>query len=408
MAESVPARQVPALYGGIGARHGRAIVAFCAAAAVLTLWFCWLDNAAFLRGELSRGQIAGRDFQAFWVASGLAAEARFDEIFRPDRFNQALRAVFGADTALNAFPYPPHGLWLVLPLAWLPYGWSLALWAALSFLAYLAATAAPAWPAARLAGLIAAPSTALTLSFGQNGLLSAALMVGGLRLLDRHPVVAGVLFGILSYKPHLGLLIPVALLAGRHRTAFFSAAATVAALAAVSLAWQGPESWQTYADAMMPHQRAFIERWTGMFTMMVPTAFMSARLLGLGPDIGYLAQVPFSAAALAAVAWSFRRDVSRPLRNATLLTATFLMSPYLCNYDMTIVSVAVILTVEQSMRSGFLNGERLILGAAWLLPLAVMPLNAVGAPAGPIVLTALLGLLIAKQRRLDRRFQTIA
>ena len=50
---------------------------------------------------------------------------------------------------------------------------------------------------------------------GQNGFLTAALLGGALHWLDRRPWLAGVLIGCLAYKPQFGVLIPVALLAGR-------------------------------------------------------------------------------------------------------------------------------------------------------------------------------------------------
>jgi hypothetical protein len=51
---------------------------------------------------------------------------------------------------------------------------------------------------------------------GQNNTWTAALFGGGLSLLERRPLLAGGLLGLLIYKPQFGLLIPVALLAGRH------------------------------------------------------------------------------------------------------------------------------------------------------------------------------------------------
>ena len=46
--------------------------------------------------------------------------------------------------------------------------------------------------------------------------LDGGLFGGGLSLLERRPLLAGGLLGLMIYKPQLGLLIPVALLAGRH------------------------------------------------------------------------------------------------------------------------------------------------------------------------------------------------
>jgi len=64
---------------------------------------------------------------------------------------------------------------------------------------------------------LAFPGTFQNFIQGQNGFLSAALLGGGLVILERFPLTGGMLLGALSYKPHLAALIPVALLAGRLR-----------------------------------------------------------------------------------------------------------------------------------------------------------------------------------------------
>ena len=58
---------------------------------------------------------------------------------------------------------------------------------------------------------------------GQNGFLTAAL-IGGRRCCNwrTRPLLAGLLLGLLTYKPHFGLLFPVALIFGGYWRAFFS------------------------------------------------------------------------------------------------------------------------------------------------------------------------------------------
>ena len=77
---------------------------------------------------------------------------------------------------------------------------------------------------ARPGALLAAPAVFINAVGGQNGTWTAALFGGGLSLLERRPLLAGGLLGLLIYKPQLALLIPVALLAGRHWRAFAAAA----------------------------------------------------------------------------------------------------------------------------------------------------------------------------------------
>src|SRR5437667_206944 len=61
----------------------------------------------------------------------------------------------------------------------------------------------------KLVLLVVSPATALNIWHGQNGFFTAAILIGGLTMLDRRPILAGVLFGTLSIKPQLGVLLPL-------------------------------------------------------------------------------------------------------------------------------------------------------------------------------------------------------
>ncbi len=61
--------------------------------------------------------------------------------------------------------------------------------------------------------LLAFPAFWSNATYGQNGFLSAALLAGATHHLDKRPAVAGVCFGLLAYKPQLGLAVPLALAA---------------------------------------------------------------------------------------------------------------------------------------------------------------------------------------------------
>ena len=213
------------------------MVAVLSLAATAGLFFAYLDQREFFYGRLSRGQMFGRDFATFWTASQLALADRIVEIFDAEAFHRALAEITGRAITLAPFPYPPHALVFFLPLGFLPYLWAFATWMiGLGVLyALVAARGCANANAYRALALLIAPSTVLTVTMGQNGFLSAILFVGGMNLLWRAPIWAGILFGLLTFKPQLGLLIPVALLAGCHWRAVASASATAAVLLGGSL-----------------------------------------------------------------------------------------------------------------------------------------------------------------------------
>src|SRR5207248_327842 len=137
----------------------------------------------------------------------------------------------GAAVPIFPWHYPPMFLIIVAGLALLPYGTALAAWLAATLLAYPATVRAipPDRPAIMAA--LAFPAVFVNLGHGQNGFLSTALLGGGLLLLGRRPALAGFLLGLLAYKPQLGLLLPLALLAGSHWRAMIVAGLTVIAMA---------------------------------------------------------------------------------------------------------------------------------------------------------------------------------
>ena len=49
-----------------------------------SLKFVYIDNKDFLNGELSRGQVVGRDFLHSWIAVNLADEGKYNDIYNPE------------------------------------------------------------------------------------------------------------------------------------------------------------------------------------------------------------------------------------------------------------------------------------------------------------------------------------
>jgi hypothetical protein len=108
-----------------------------------------------------------------------------------------------------------------------------------------------------------------------------------------------------------------------------------------------------------------------------------------------------AAAALAAAvcvwrAWR-RDDVSFETQAAVLLTGSLLVSPYLFTYDWTWLAVALAFLAILGLREGFGRFERDALFAAWLAPLALMPLYwLIGVQLGCAVLIMVLAVAMRR------------
>ena len=367
---------------------------------ISTAVFVAIDMHNVLLTGTDRGQIVGRDFAQSWGVSILLQEGRFNDFYHAETFKRSLVSIFGQDIGAHNFLYPPHGLLLILPLGYVPYLYSYVLWSCVTLGLYLLAVGLPDWSRSKLLYALLAPTTLLVINFGQTGLLGGALFIGGMRLVDRHPIYAGVLLGLLSFKPQLGLLIPFALLAGRLWIPFAAASSTVVVMAAWSLLAGGFGLWSTYLEqVILSSTLRWHELGSGFFVDMMFTPFMSARLLHLEASTGYAIQFVFAATALISVVWSFWRGGDRNIQIAILATATFLTSPYLLNYDMALMLGALILLFERLPRAGLESGAKLVFLSVWALPLVGMYLNAWGLPIGPVVLLALLILLLIEKKK---------
>src|SRR6185437_12401404 len=145
----------------------------------------------------------------------------------------------GQDVPFYGWHYPPLFLLVAAVLALMPYGWSLAVWMGATLPAYVVAMRAIVpGPMTALVAL-AYPAVFVNLGHGQNGFISAALLGGALLLLESKPIVAGVLIGMLAYKPQFGILIPLVLLVTGRWTVVLAACGTILAACAATLALFG-------------------------------------------------------------------------------------------------------------------------------------------------------------------------
>ena len=285
---------------------------------------------------------------------------------------------------LMPWHYPPHVQLAVTPLAALPLFAAMALWVGATLALFLWTC----WrilphPNAVLAGLAAAP-TALTLVNGQIGFLIAALLGLALLDLDRKPLRAGLLLGLLSLKPHLVVAVPVALIAtGRWRAVLWAAAATVA-LAALSWAALGAETWGAFVASITQTSGVFAGeagRWT-----MYASPYGGLRFAGLAftPALALHGAVALAALALMVRAWR-APGLTPEIKAALLCFAAVAVTPRVLNYDLHILVIGALFQTRHALARGFYPGEQLLLAAAalaaFLSMLAAPGLNPVLAPA---------------------------
>ncbi len=285
----------------------------------------------------------GMDFISYWAAAKLtlAGDAA-------GAYDQALHRAVAAGAASfegqMPFPYPPPYLFLIAPFGLLDFSVAAALWIAVLLMLW-GITIHRIFPG-YVAPALAFPPILVCGIIGQNGALTAMLMILGLYWLPKRPFVAGLIFGCVALKPQLACLIPVALLAAREWRAIGGAIVSFVALAIASLLIFGLPAWQGFFGILPLYGTLAAEGLVGW--QRIASLYAGLRILGV-PELA--AATAHAAVALIAIVmvwriWSRTGDWLH--RAAILATATALISPYIYMYDHAMLFAAVIFV----MRSG--------------------------------------------------------
>ena len=274
------------------------------------------------------------DFVAYWAGGRLAASGN-----PAGAYDLALhRSVeLGAIPVHGALPfaYPPCFLLLLAPFGLLSYPVAAFDWVLLGFAAYCAALRrwAPIFPWLALSF----PPLMVNVVTGQAGFLVVALFVAGMALLPKRPLAAGLLLGLLVMKPQLGLVLPLALLAGREWRAIAGAAVAALGLVVLSLllfGWAPWTAWLSNAGLAASIASEGLAGWHRMASV-----YGVLRAAGLASTAAWIGHAAIALAAAAGACWLWYRRAGLEARAGALAAATALASPYLFGYDLLILVV---------------------------------------------------------------------
>ena len=335
------------------------------------------------------GKPIGTDFSNVYAAGTLTWQGRPAEAYEPALQHAAEKAVFaGRDVPFYGWHYPPFFFAVAVLVAAVPYAWGLSIWLVASLAAYLAVIRAILPRPETLLTATAFPAVFVNIGHGQNGFLTAALLGGALHWLNRKPWLAGVLIGCLAYKPQFGVLIPIALLAGGRWRTIGAAIATVAALVAISFVTLGAGVWHAFADSMTFTQTVVLEQ-GGTGWEKIQSVFSAVRMWGAGVHFAYAVQMALALALAASLAWLWQSDAAFELKASALASGSLLATPYVLDYDLVVLAVAIAFFVRHGIDRGFRSFEISVLAAAWIAPLLARGIAGItGIPLGLLVLLA--------------------
>ena len=318
-----------------------------------------------------RGKPIGTDFAAYYAAGRLALAGRPEAAFSPAAHYAEQQATFApVQVPAYGWLYPPTFLLVATAIAALPYGAALASWMAASLALYLRALA-PVIAGHGATGwllVLAYPGVFVNLGHGQNGFLVAALLGGGLLALPARPIAAGVLFGLLSFKPQFGLLLPLVLLATGNWRALAAAALSALALAALSYAAFGAECWRLFMTDAAPLNVVALE--TGMAGWhKLQSLFAALRQWGAPIWLAYGGQAVLGVAVAVLVVRLWLTGAAHDLKAAALAAGAVLASPHVFDYDLMLLALPIAALARAGLASGFRAWEKSILVAAFVLPM---------------------------------------
>ncbi|MGF6932436.1 hypothetical protein OKW41_001575 [Paraburkholderia sp. UCT70] len=358
-------------------RHWLTRQRLCVYAGALLLIYV-LAPAVHMLGNSWRHQLPfgnnARDYIAFWSASHLALQGHAADAYSTKLLGAVEKSVLPHLKGTMPWLYPPTFLLFLYPVALLPYEPSAWLFFGFTLIAFVAAINAivPGRISTLLA--LAFPGVIITAVSAQNGLLTASMMGFGLALLPRRPVWSGVSLGLLCTKPHLAVLIPLALLCSRSWRTLAVTGSVAVVLSAISVGLFGVETLVAFVRSMGEIQGVVIS--DNKVLLRIPTFFALARQLSIPAAGAYALQAVSASMAVASVVYVWSRPAAHELRAATLICAMLAVSPYLYDYDLTWYGLVIAWYGRFGLAHGFRRYEReglILLGFAPLMGLLVVP-----------------------------------
>lgn len=304
------------------------------------------------------------DFDAFHVVARMALQGRMPDAYRYEAL-RPLERLAGTIPGFLPWSYPPQFALVIAPLGGLPDWLAYLLFTGGTLAAYLLVLHRLAGRGLSLALLAAFPAVFMCVACGQNGLLTGALMgLACLGLLRARSFAAGAPLGLMAIKPHLAAALGLYVLV-RRRWAVAAAALGVAALGAglATLAF-GLQVWPGFLEGAHEAGRFLAAGRYPLFHMVSTYAML--RTLGWPAWPAFAVQAAVALAALGATVLACRRGLPQTSRLAVAVLASLLVSPYVYDYDLPILGVAVAVAARDLTDHGRAWEKLALVGAGWL------------------------------------------
>jgi len=319
-------------------RKAYEVGAICVALALLATFAFLLSQADGM--VLANGQPVFGDFIAFWSGGRAALEGHVADVHTRALIEGYHQQAAPGVAYIAPWNSPPTFLLIASALAFLPYPAAALTFIAISGALYLYAARKLLPDARAMIFALTLPAALYHLGSVQTGLLVAGVSGLALAWLDRRPLTAGALVGLLAVKPHLAIFWPIMLvLSGRWR-ALAAASASTLAFVALAGAVFGFESYVRFFDNLGATQNLV----TSQLIATPAYASLYANLLQLGAPQSVAIWL-HAASAVIAIGMALRVFLTkdRVASGAALSAVTLIALPYSFFYDFTLLAVGAAL-----------------------------------------------------------------
>ena len=324
----------------------------------MALGYLIVLGGSYLQGHFltdPQGRPIANDFVNVWAAGRLALDGAAPAAYDWTLHRAAeVRAVGYDFDGYYGWHYPPPAFFFAAALATLPYLVATVVWLLTTLAAYAAAIAGILGLRTGVLFALGFPAAIWNVTAGQNGFLTAALIGGTLGLLERHPALAGICLGLLTYKPQFGLLFPIALIADRRWLTIAVAALTAIVLAALSWLAFGSASWEAFVHWAPLSSHALIDE-GALDWYRLQSVFALVRAHGGSEALAWTVQGMVSLLLAVGLAWLWQSRVAFALKAAALASGALLATPYLFMYDLVVLAVAVAFLLRLALAREFLS-----------------------------------------------------
>jgi alpha-1,2-mannosyltransferase len=206
-------------------------------------------------------------------------------------------------------------------------------------------------------------------------------------------VLSGILLALVTCKPHLAWIIPLALLAGRQWKALSAMVITVVVMVVGSIILFGFETWKAFIDNA-PIIRHILESGAARGYKSA-SVFAAARMLSASVNTAYLLQIISALIAIGVVCYVCWRWREPEISNSMLVLGILLSTPYLMVHDLALLAIPLAYFIWQNYDKNLKAYEMIILAFAWALPL-YSPLLALltHVQIGPFIFIAFMAIIL--------------